>query len=205
MYFPLQQNSRSCLPLPAIIRRSIIFWRWSHAIPCLIIFLHRMQGFIRKLKTLSTSTRQYSSNSYLGLFGRIGCREECWQFQGLVEVIEYFTTSSDHFRMSHCFWREPSGIFCTFISEGRMFPMLKRLDLTSHKGEDHMISSNSFVFEIGNGAKNALDLFATGSRTWPVCLYLRGSSNSFWKWGFEVPDMKLETFPLGSFTCWIIS
>ena len=43
-----------------------------------------------------------------------------------------------------------------------MFPTLKRLDPTTHEGEDHMLSSNSFVFEIGNGAKNALDLFATG-------------------------------------------
>ena len=152
-----------------------------------------MQGFIRRLKTLSTSTRQYSSNSYPGLFGRIGCREE------------YFTTSYDHFRISHCFWREPSGIFCTFISEGRMFPTLKTLDLTTHKGEDHMLSCNSFVFEIGNGAKNALDLFATGSCTWPVCLDLGGTNNSFWKWGFKVPDMKPEPFPLGSFTRWIIS
>ena len=127
VYFPLQQSSRSCLPLPAIIRRSSISWRWEHAIPCLVIFLHKMQGFIRRSKTLSKSTRQYSSNSYPGLFGRIGCREE------------YFTTSYDHFRISHCFWREPSGIFCTFISEGRMFPTLKRLDPTTHKGEDHLI------------------------------------------------------------------
>ena len=165
MYFPLQQSSRCCLPLPAIIRRSSILWRWSHAIPCLIIFLHRMQGFIRRLKTLSASTRQYSSNSYPGLFGRIGCREECWQFQGLVKVIEYFTTSYDHFRMSHCFWQKSGGILCTFISEGRMFPMLKRLNPTTHKGKNHMITSNSLVFEISNGAKNALELFATWSCT----------------------------------------
>jgi hypothetical protein len=42
-----------------------------------------------------------------------------------------------------------------------MFSMLERLDPMSHKGEDHMITSNSFVLEIGNGAKDALDLFAT--------------------------------------------
>ena len=165
VYFPLQQSSRCCLPLPAIIRRSSILWRWSHAIPCLIIFLHRMQGFIRRLTTLSTSTRQYSSNSYLGLFGRIGCREECWQFQGLVKVIEYFTTSLDCFRMSHCFWQKSGRILCTFISEGRVFPVLERLDPTTHKGEDHMITSDPFVLEISNGTKDALDLFATRSCT----------------------------------------
>ena len=111
-------------------------------------------------------------NTYPGLFRRIDCRKEWWQFQILIEIIKYFTTYFDYLRMSHCFWRESGRIFCTFISEGRMFPMLKRLDPTTHKGEDHMISSNSFVFEIGNGAKNALDLFATGSCTWPVCLDL---------------------------------
>ena len=91
--------------------------------------------------------------------------EECWQFQRLVKVIEYFTTSLDCFGISHCFWREPGGILCTFISEGRMFSMLERLDPTSHKGEDHMITSDSFVLEIGNNMKNVLDLFATKSRT----------------------------------------
>ena len=133
-------------------------------------------------------------NTYPGLFGRIDCREECWQYQRLVEITEYFTTSPDCFRMSHCFWRESSGIFCTFISEGRMLPMLKRLNPTTHKGKDHMITSDSFVFEIRNGS------LATRSCTRPVCLNLGGASNSFWKRRFEVPDMKPETLPLGSFT-----
>ena len=104
-------------------------------------------------------------NTYPSLFGRIDCREECWKFQVLVEVVEYLATSLDCFRVSHCFWRKSGGILCTFISEGRMFPMLERLDPTSHKGEHYMITSDSFVFDISNGAKDALDLFATGSCT----------------------------------------
>ena len=43
--------------------------------------------------------------------------------------------------------------------------MLERLDPTSHKGEEHMITNDSFVFKVGNSAKDALDLFATGSCT----------------------------------------
>ena len=96
---------------------------------------------------------------------RIGCREECWQFQRLVEVIEYLTTSLDYFKMSHCFWRKSGRILCTFISEGRVFSVLERLDPTTHKGEDHMITSDPFVLEIANGTKDALDLFATSSCT----------------------------------------
>ena len=69
--------------------------------------------------------------------------------------------------MSHCFWRESGGICCTFISEGRMFPML---DPTAYKGEDHMITGNSFVFSIYNGSKDALDLLATRPGTRPVLL-----------------------------------
>ena len=83
--------------------------------------------------------------------------------------------------------------------------MLERLDPTAYKGEDHMITSDSFVFEIGNGAKNTLDLLATRSSTRPVFLDLGGARNSFWKWRFKVPDMKLEFFPLSPFTRWIIS
>jgi len=143
-------------------------------------------------------------NTYPGLFGRIDCREECWQYQRLVEITEYFTTSPDCFRMSHCFWRESSGIFCTFISEGRMLPTLKWLNPTTRKGKDHMVTSNSFVFEICNGSKDTFDLIATRSCTRPVCLDLGGTSNSLWKWRFEVSNTKLETFPLGSFTRWII-
>ena len=79
-------------------------------------------------------------NTYSSIFRRIDCRKNCWQFQRLVEIIEYFTTSPDYFRMSHCFWRESGGIFCAFISEGRMFPMLERLNPMTHKGKDYMIT-----------------------------------------------------------------
>jgi hypothetical protein len=53
-----------------------------------------------------------------------------------------------------------------------MFSMLERLDPTAHKGEDYMVTGNSFVFPTGNGFKNALDLFATRSYTRPVFLDL---------------------------------
>jgi len=43
-------------------------------------------------------------NTYPGLFRRIDFRKERWEFQVLVEIVDYFTTSSDYFRMSHCFW-----------------------------------------------------------------------------------------------------
>ena len=42
-----------------------------------------------------------------------------------------------------------------------MFSKLERLDPTAYKGEDHMITGNSFVFSICNGSKDALDLLAT--------------------------------------------
>ena len=144
-------------------------------------------------------------NTYPRLLGWIDCREECWQHQRLVEIIKYFATSSDYLKMRHCFWRESGGVFCTFISEGRMFSTLKRLNATTHKGKDHMVTSNSFVFEICNGSKDTFDLLATRSCTRLVCLDLGGASNSFRKRRFEVPDMKPETFPLDSFTRWIIS
>ena len=70
--------------------------------------------------------------------------------------------------------------------------MLEMLDPTAYKGEDHMITGNSFVFPICNGSKDALDLLATRPGTRPVLLDLGGARNSFWKWRFEVPDMKLE-------------
>ena len=141
---------------------------------------------------------------YPGLFGWIDCRKECWQYQGPVEIVKYFATSSDYFRMSNYFRRESGGIFCTFINEGRMLSTLKRLNPTTHKGKYHMITNNSFVFELCNGSKDTFDLLATRSCTRPDCLDLGGASNSFWKWRFEVPNMKPETIPLGSFTRWII-
>ena len=74
--------------------------------------------------------------------------------------------------MSHCFWQKSGRILCTFISEGRVFSMLERLDPMTHKGEDHMITSDPFVLEIANGTKEALDLFTTRSYTRPARLDL---------------------------------
>ena len=48
--------------------------------------------------------------------------------------------------------------------------MLERLDPTAYKGEDNMITGNSFVFSICNGSKDALDLLATRPGTRPVLL-----------------------------------
>ena len=123
-------------------------------------------------------------NTYPGLFGWIDYQEECWKYQRLVEIIKYLAASLDYFRTSHCFWRESGGILCAFIPEGRMFPTLKRLNSTTNKGRDYMISSNSFVFEFGNGAKNTFDLFATGhvldqlAWTWGAPATLSGSGDS---------------------------
>jgi len=54
----LQQRSWSCFPLFAIIRGSIS-GSWRHTIPRLVIFLRKKQRSIRRLRTLSRSTRQY--------------------------------------------------------------------------------------------------------------------------------------------------
>jgi len=76
------------------------------------------------------------------------------------------------------------GSLVPFISEGKMLPMLKRLNPTTHKGKDYMIASNSFVLEFCNGVKNTFNLFATKSCTRPACLdlgapaTLSGSGNS---------------------------
>ena len=85
-----------------------------------------------------------------------------------------------------------------------MFPKLERLDPTAYKGEDHMITGDSFIFPIRNGSEDALNLLATRSITRPVFLDLGGTRNSFWKWRFKVSDMKPEFLPLESFTRWII-
>ena len=85
-----------------------------------------------------------------------------------------------------------------------MFPKLKRLDPTAYKGEDHMITGDSFILPFCNGFEDALNLLATRSITRPIFLDLGGTRNSFWKWRFKVPDMKLETFPLDSFTRWFV-
>ena len=82
-----------------------------------------------------------------------------------------------------------------------MFPKLKRLDPTAYKGENHMITGDSFIFPFCNGFEDTLNLYATRSITRPVFLDLGGTRNSFWKWRFKVPDMKAEFLPLESFTC----
>ena len=68
-----------------------------------------------------------------------------------------------------------------------------------------MISSDSFIFNSGNNTKNDFNLLATRSFTRLAFLDLGDASNSFWKWGFKVPNMELELLPFGSFTRWIIS
>ena len=113
----------------------------------------------------STSTRQYFLTLTQVFSGGLTAEKS-------VGNIKYLATSSDYLRMSHCLWRESGGILCAFISEGRMFSMLKRLNSMTNKGKDYMITSNSFVFEFGNGAKNTFELFATRSCTQPACLDL---------------------------------
>ena len=85
-----------------------------------------------------------------------------------------------------------------------MFPKLERLDPTAYKGEDHMITRESFIFPFRNGFEDALNLLTTGFITRPVFLDLGGTRKSFWKRRFKVPDMKPEFLPLECFTCWII-
>ena len=102
------------------------------------------------------------------------------------------------------FTSESSGVLFIFIPKGRMFPKLETLDPMTHKEENHMVTSNSFVFPTCNGFKDALDLLATRSYTRPIFLDMGGARNSFWKWRFKVPDMKPEFLPLESFTRWII-
>ena len=96
-------------------------------------------------------------------------------------------------------------VLCAFISEGRMFLMLERLDPTAYKRIDYMITSDSFIFQISNGFQDAVNLLATGSFYSTSSLGLGGPRNSFWEGRFEVSNMKLEFFPLDSFARWIIS
>ena len=159
--------------------------------PCLIIFLRNKQGFVRRSKTLTTSTRQCFPNTYPCILGRILCPEERWKLQRLVKVVEYFAASLDYFRLSHWFWRHSSRILCTFISEGRMFPKLKRLDPTAYKGEDHMITGDSFILPICNGSEDALNLLATRSITRPVFLDLGGHQELFLE--VEIQSSRHET------------
>ena len=121
---------------------------------------------------LTTSTRHGFQTTYPCILGRIVCPEERWKLQRLVEVVENFAALLDYFRLGHWFWWHSGRILCAFISEGRMFPMLERLDPTAYKGEDPVITGNSFVFPICNGSKDALDLLATRPGTRPVLLDL---------------------------------
>ena len=66
-----------------------------------------------------------------------------------------------------------------------------------------MISSDSFVLDSGNNTKNTFN--STRSFTRPAFLDLRDASNSFWKWGFKVPNMESEFLPFGSLTRRIIN
>ena len=133
---------------------------------------YRHQNGSHHLKTVACSTTSYNSSAerrfhqiskiltykysrmlidtYPGILGWIDCREECWQHQRLVEIIKYFATSSDYLRMRHGFRRESGGVFCTFISEGRMFSTLKGLNSTNHKGKYYMIPSSSFALHPSN-------------------------------------------------------
>ena len=197
VYFPLQQSSKSCLPPPAIIRRSSIFWKWWHAIPCLVIFLHMMQEFIKRLKTLSTSTRQHSSNSYLDLFRAAEKSADSFRdLSKLSSTLQHLLTASE--------WAIASGesLVGSFVPSYRKAGCFRcwRGWIQRLTKEKTTWSPVTPLF-----LKLALDLFATGSCTWPVCLDLGGACNSFWKWRFKVPDMKPETFPLSSFIRWIIS
>jgi hypothetical protein len=122
------------------------------------------------------------SNSYSGLFGWIDCRKECWQPQSVVEVVKYLAASFDYLSTRHCLWSKPGGIFYTFIYEGRVLPTLQGLDPTTHKGKDHMVTSDSFVLQHCKGIKKAFYLAATRSNTRPAWTDWGGARNSLWKW-----------------------
>ena len=83
---------------------------------------------------------------------------------------------------------------CAFISKGSLLTALERLDPTAYKGKDHMITDDSFIFQMSNGFEDALNLLATRSTTRPVLLDLGGTRNSFWKWRFKISDMKPDFF-----------
>ena len=54
-----------------------------------------------------------------------------------------------------------SGVLRAFISKCRMLSELERLDSTTNKGVDHMISSDSFALDSGNNTQNDFNLPAT--------------------------------------------
>ena len=85
-YLPLQQGSRSCLSFFAFIRKSNISRTWRHAVPCLIILLQKWQGFVRWLKTSSTSTRQYFSALTLVFSGGLAAQKSAGSFKDLSKL-----------------------------------------------------------------------------------------------------------------------
>ena len=180
MNFSLQQGSGSCLPFLAAIRVSIYRSR-RHIIPRLIIFLQKEAKYLSEDQKCYLQVLDIVFKTHTHAFSG-GFPKECWKLQRLVEVIEYFAASLDYFRLSHWFWRHSSGILCTFISEGRMFSKLERLDPTANKGKVYVITSNSFIFHMSNGSQDAVNLLATRSITRPTFLDLGGTRNSFWKW-----------------------
>ena len=93
--------------------------------------------FFRRSKMLTTSTRHGFQNTYPCIIGRILCTEERWKRQRLVEVVEYFAAYLNYFRLSHWFWRHPSGVLRAFISKCKMLSELERLDSTTNKGVPH--------------------------------------------------------------------
>ena len=95
---------------------------------------------------LTTSTRHGFQTTYPCILGRIVCPEERWKLQRLVKVVEYLAAPLDYLRLSHWSWRHSGRVLCAFISEGRMLPMLERLDPTAYKRNDYMITSDSFIF-----------------------------------------------------------
>ena len=143
-------------------------------------------------------------DTYPGILGRNSCPKEHWKSQGLIKVVEYLTSPSYYLRTRHRFRGKFGWIFYTFISEGEMLSILQGLYSTTNKGEHHMVSSNSFLLQRCKSVKEACYLTTTKTSTRPACLDLGGTRSFLRKWRFKVPDMKPETFPLDSFTRWLI-
>ena len=104
-------------------------------------------------------------NTYLGLFGWIDCRKECWQPQSVVEVVKYLAASFDYLSTRHCLWSKPGGIFYALISEGRMLSTLQGLNPMTHKGKRYMVANNSFFLQSCNSVKEPCYLATTRSST----------------------------------------
>ena len=138
----------------------------------------------------TTSTRHGFQTTYPCILGRIVCPEERWKLQRLVKDVEYVAAPLDYLRLSYWFWRHSGWVLCAFISEGRMLPMLERLNPTTYKRKDYMITSDSFIFQMSNGFQDAVNLLTTRCFTRPALLDLGGTRNSFWEGRFEVSNMK---------------